>query len=120
MVAKLKFKLRRESKCHVAIGGSNVQIEYRDDPTTLAALSKLKERNDVLMRVVCAMEKAFFKANKTLFSRFLEENAEASKVIDDHRKADEEQWYNTYKKQYPAFSKEEIVKMVKAGILEDK
>ena len=36
-----------------------------------------------------------------------------------HREEDHERWYQNYKNKYPNFNKDEIVKMVREGILSD-
>lgn len=42
-----------------------------------------------------------------------------SSFVLKHREEDYERWYQNYKNKYPNFNKDEIVKMVREGILSD-
>lgn len=97
----------------------DTRTEYVQDPALKRELTKLKKRNDQLMRTVCALDALLFSKHPQ-YAEWLTANPEAAKVIADHRLADEENWYNVYHKQYPQFTKTEIARMVRAGILEDK
>lgn len=42
---------------------------------------------------------------------------EYKRFVEQHRISDENRWYQKYKNMYPTFTQQEIVRMVKAGIL---
>ena len=85
---------------------------------TLKQLKLLQERNDQLMRVLCYIDRSF--SNKEAWEKFLSGAIpEVRAVILEHRHADEKRWYEQYKTKFPLLTKQEIAKMVRAGILED-
>lgn len=79
----------------------------------------LQERNDVLMRCLCKLDKFCLDNNGKFYDVFLLSNKELREVLQQHRKSDEDNWFEVYSKKYPNFSKEEIARMVRAGILQD-
>ena len=56
--------------------------------------------------------------NKPTIEEFLSVSNYSSFVL-KHREEDYERWYQNYKNKYPNFNKDEIVKMVREGILSD-
>ena len=81
-------------------------------------LKELEQRNHQLMRVICKIDGALA-SNTEWQQHLLNGDAEVRSVIQDHRLLDEQRWYSMYSTEYPKFSKEEIAKMVRSGILED-
>lgn len=85
---------------------------------TQKQLKLLQERNDQLMRVLCYIDRQF--PHQQGWEGFLSlAIPEVRAVIYEHRHADENMWYEKYKTNFPMLTKEEIAKIVRAGILED-
>lgn len=82
-------------------------------------ISNLQERNDKLIRVICRIDTCF--RNDDAWKQFLSlrGNEEVCAVVLEHRATDEQRWWDKYKDKLQEFSKEEIAKMVRAGILDD-
>lgn len=101
---------------------SGVSTVYQDTPETKALVDHLKARNDLLMKSLCAVDKwaRSLKMVEGEYCAWLGTQATLLELILDHRKADEQRWFHTYYNQFPDFTKAEIAKMVRAGILEDK
>lgn len=98
-----------------------VQYVYEDTQETRALVGHLRARNDTLMTALCAMNKwARGSTDRVQYKMWLLENPGIYEIMLEHDKADEAHWFEVYSKQYPNFTKEEIAKMVRAGILEDK
>lgn len=81
-------------------------------------LKDIEQRNHQLMRVICKVDAALSE-NEEWQQWLLQGDEEVRQVIQQHRISDEQRWWNSYKEKYSQFSKEEIAKMVRAGILED-
>lgn len=84
-------------------------------------LENLAERNNVLMRCLCSVDK--WARNSLIaqveYQRFLSSNPEYSEELKKHRQFDISRRYEHYKDIYPGFSPDEINRMVEAGILSD-
>lgn len=76
------------------------------------------ERNNQLMRVICKVDKALSE-NEEWQKHLREGDEEVRSVIQDHRESDEQRWFDYYKDKWPLFSKQEVAKMVRHGILAD-
>lgn len=80
-------------------------------------IRELKERNNQLMRVICKIDT--FLEGYGIDLPELYKDAEVRAVLQEHRVSDEDRWNNHYSVKYPHLSKDEIAKLVRAGILED-
>ena len=69
-------------------------------------------------RAFCEMSESFKVSSVTKFNTVLKSNPFLAEVYQEHCKEDEDTWYNHYKKQYSGFTKKEITKMVRGGVLE--
>lgn len=81
-------------------------------------ISSLQERNDKLIRVICRIDTCFHNDDGWKQFLSLRGNEDVHEVVLEHRAADEKRWWDKYKSKFHGFSKEEIAKMVRAGILE--
>lgn len=99
---------------------SHIVTEYRDTPETRAHVANLTARNDLLMRSICALNNWAQRCeDRENYRTWLFQNPAVFEVIVQHEQVDADRWFNTYHKDYPDFTKTEIAKMVRAGILED-
>lgn len=78
---------------------------------------KLKTQINVLTQLLCAVTMRFEKDNPSIFLGMLEQNEVLASWVKNHKAADENRWYEHYRSIHPQFNKEEIVKMIRNGIL---
>lgn len=110
-IEEAKFSELRETQ------GRLIREEHHSASMS-AKLKDLEQRNHQLMRVICKVDAALSE-NEEWQQWLLQGDEEVRKVIQEHRISDEQRWLDVYKEKYSQFSKEEIAKMVRSGILED-
>lgn len=88
-----------------------------DEADSERRIRELKERTDQLMRVICKIDK--FLDGYGIDLSVLCKDAEVRAVIQEHRITDEDRWFDHYSVKFPQFNKDDISKLVKAGLLED-
>lgn len=93
---------------------SVIETEDSLDKTKLL-LYDSQNKIDKLTKIICKISKL---PPETKVSELNGKVSYYDDFIKDHRKQDENRWFNKYKNIYPQFTKEEIIKMVNANILE--
>lgn len=95
-------------------------IDGREDTSKLdneRAIKDLKDRNDQLIRVICNIDT--FLEGYGIDLSVLCKDAEVQAVVKDHRVSDGDRWFNHYSIKYPQLPRDEIIKLVRLGILKD-
>lgn len=91
---------------------------WGEDDVRTVVDPKTKQDLDKYKRAFCEMSEAFRSANPVRFNEVLKENAFLNNINTEHSNEDSARWFKAYSKAYPSFTREEIAKMVRAGILD--